>query len=42
MIAGMKGEAIVVVLLDGGSKTTPWAASGFDRLAARILDGWKV
>ena len=29
------------VLIDGGCKTTCWAASDFDRLAARILDGLK-
>ena len=32
----MKGEGIFVGLIEGGSKTTSWAASCFDRLAARI------
>ena len=32
----MTEEAILVVLLNRGSKMTPWAVSCFDRLAARI------
>ena len=35
----MKGEGIFVVLIDGGSKTTSWAAPRFDRLAAKIGGG---
>ena len=36
VIGSMKGKGILVVLIDGGSKMTSWAASCFDRQAARI------